>query len=85
MLFAPSNNLNWNTMFTDACGKTHYEFWEGIKLSGKSFHSVLLYNLCLEYGDAQVRDACIHLGLLPYAEDLSAIRDECQRQEDSYV
>jgi hypothetical protein len=72
-------------MWTDATGKVHFEFWEGIRLSGKTFYSVLLYNLCLEYGDAQVRDVCIHLELLPYAEHLSVIRAECKRVEESYV
>lgn len=72
-------------MWTDACGETRYEFWEGIKLSGRTFTSRPLFNLCLEYGDAQVREACLHLGCFPYAEDLASIKQECQRQEDSYV
>jgi len=72
-------------MWTDACGNTHYEFWEGIKLGGKTFTSLPLFNLCQEYGDAQVRDACIHLGCRPYAEDLAAIKEECERQESLYV
>lgn len=72
-------------MWTDACGEIHYEFWGGIKFNGKTFQSLPLFNLCLEYGDAQVIDACHHLGCLPYAADLAAIKAECQRQEDSYV
>ena len=72
-------------MWTDACGNDHYEFWEGIKINGKTYQSRPLYALCAEFGDAQVLDACMHLGCLPYVEDLSAIRAECQRQENSYV
>jgi len=72
-------------MWTDAIGETHYEFWEGIKLNGKTHKSLPLYGLCQEFGNAQVLDACFSLGCLPYAEDLSAIRAECKRQEDSYV
>lgn len=72
-------------MWTDACGETHFEFWEGIKMNGKTHKSVALYNVCREYGDAQVLDACLHLGCLPYAQDLKAIKDECERQENSYV
>lgn len=72
-------------MWTDATGEIHFEFWEGIKLNGKTYQSRPLFNLCNEFGDAQVLDACIHLGCLPYVEDLAAIREECQRQEDSYV
>ena len=72
-------------MWTDACGETHFEFWEGLAFSGKRFSSLALFELCREFGDAQVKDACIHLGCLPYTADLKAIKDECQRQEDSYV
>jgi hypothetical protein len=72
-------------MWTDACGETHFEFWEGIKFAGRTFKSVPLYHLCQEFGDAQVRDACGFLGLMPYVSDLDAIKEECQRQEDSYV
>ena len=72
-------------MWTDALGRDHWEFWEGIKLNGKTYQSRPLFNLCNEFGDAQVLDACIHLGCSPYVEDLAAIREECQRQEDSYV
>jgi hypothetical protein len=72
-------------MLTDACGNDHYEFWTGITINGKTYQSRPLHALCQEFGDAQVLDACMHLGCLPYVEDLSAIRAECQRQEDSYV
>jgi hypothetical protein len=72
-------------MWTDACGNDHYEFWEGIKVNGKTYQSRPLYALCAEFGDAQVKDVCAHLGLMPYVQDLSAIRTECQRQENSYV
>jgi len=72
-------------MWTDACGETHFEFWEGISLAGRVFKSVPLFNLCQEFGTAQVRDACLSLDLLPYSEDLAEIRNECQRQENSYV
>ena len=72
-------------MWTDACGETHFEFWEGIKFAGRTFQSVPLFNLCQEYGTAQVKDACIHLGVMPYAADLAAIKEECERQENSYV
>lgn len=72
-------------MWTDACGETHYEFWEGIKMDGKIFSSRPLYEVCQEYGDGQVRGACLHLGCYPYAADLAAIKAECQRQEEAYV
>jgi len=32
-----------------------------------------------------VRDACIHLGCMPYIQDLRAIADECERVERSFV
>jgi hypothetical protein len=72
-------------MFTDACGNDHYEFWTGITLNGKNYQSGPLYALCQEFGDAQVLDACMKLGCPPYVQDLAAIRQECKRQEDSYV
>lgn len=72
-------------MWTDALGETHFEIWNGIQLEGRNFKSVPLYNVCLEFGDAQVKQACIDLGCRPYVQDLQAIREECQRQEDSYV
>jgi len=63
-------------MWTDACGETHFEFWEGIKFNGKTHKSVPL---------GQVLGACIHLGCPPYIADLKAIKEECERQESSYV
>ena len=72
-------------MWTDALGNNHWEFWEGIKRNGKTYQSRPLFNLCNEFGDAQVLDACIHLGCRPCVEDLATVRAECQRQEDSYV
>jgi len=72
-------------MWTDACGNDHYEFWEGIRINGRTFQSRPLYSLCQEFGNARVLDACMHLGCMPHAQDLSVIRAECQRQEDSYV
>jgi len=72
-------------MFTDALGNDHYEFWEGVKINGKTHQSRPLYALCMEFGTSRVQDACMHLGCLPYVQDLSAIRAECQRQENSYV
>ena len=72
-------------MWVDACGETHFEFWDGVRLNGRTFKSIPLYSLCQEFGTAQVKDACAHLGCYPYAADLSAVRKECQRQEDSYV
>jgi hypothetical protein len=72
-------------MWTDALGETHFEIWNGIQLDGRCFKSVPLYNVCSEFGDAQVKQACIDLGCRPYVQDLGAIREECQRQEDSYV
>lgn len=58
-------------MFKD--GETHYEFWEGVRISGRTFATRPLFNLCREYGTAQVQAACIHLGCFPYTEDLAAI------------
>jgi hypothetical protein len=72
-------------MWTDATGEVHFEFWDGIKLNGKTFQSLPLFNLCREFGNAQVLKACTDLGCYPYAADLKAIKDECQRQENSYV
>jgi len=72
-------------MWTDACGKTHFEFWEGIKFAGRTFQSEPLFHLCQEFGDAQVLEACRSLWCFPYQECLSDIKAECQRQEDSYV
>ena len=72
-------------MWTDACGETHFEFWNGIKLDGRTFKSVPLFKVCLEFGDAQVKQACIDLGCYPYVEDLTAIRQECLRTEHLYV
>jgi len=72
-------------MYTDALGNTHFEFWEGIKLNGRTFQSLPLFKLCQEFGDAQVTDACHHLGCFPHVADLSAIREECERREAMYV
>lgn len=72
-------------MWDDTRGKSHFEFWEGLAFSGKRFSSLALFELCREFGEAQVKDACNHLGCLPYIDDLKAIKNECQRQEDSYV
>ena len=72
-------------MWTDACGETHFEFWNGIQLDGRTFKSVPLYNLCLEFGNAQVRQACIDLGCRPHIQDLQSIREECIRTENLYV
>lgn len=72
-------------MYEDALGNIHFEFWEGIKLAGRTFQSRPLYNLCMEFGDAEVKDACIHLGCLPFVEDLQAIKEECERIEKRFV
>lgn len=72
-------------MWIDATGEIHFDFWEGIRLNGKTFKSVPLYALCQEFGSAQVIDACHHLGCYPYTNDLATIRQECKRQEESYV
>ena len=72
-------------MWTDACGETHFDIWNGIQLDGRTFKSVPLYNLCLEFGNAQVRQACIDLGCHPRVEDLATIRQECLRTEHLYV
>lgn len=72
-------------MTIDANGEARYDFWEGIRMNGRLFKSDQLFRVCEEFGDAQVIEACHHLGCFPYAEDLAAIKAECQRQEDSYV
>jgi hypothetical protein len=72
-------------MWTDACGNDHYEFWTGIKRNGKTYQSRLLYEVCNEFGDPAVIDACNALDLNPNDENLAPIYKECQRQEDSYV
>lgn len=71
-------------MFTDALGNLHFEFWEGIKFNGRTFQSRPLYELCQEFGDANVLEACHTLGCLPYIQDLSAIREECIRMEPNH-
>jgi len=72
-------------MFKDALGNTHFEFWQGIKINGRTFQSEDLYKLSKEFGDAEILDACMRLGCLPYAADLQAITEECERIENSYV
>jgi hypothetical protein len=72
-------------MWTDGCGNDHYEFWTGITLNGKNYQSRPLFALCQEFGDAQVLDACMHLGCPPYVQDLAVIRQECKKVEASYV
>jgi hypothetical protein len=72
-------------MWTDALGETHFEFWNGITLEGRTFKSVPLYNVCSEFGDAQVKQACIDLGRRPYVQDLQTIREECLKTEHRYV
>jgi hypothetical protein len=72
-------------MWTDACGNDHYEFWTGIKRNGKTYQSRLLYEVCNEFGDAFVADACNVLDLNPNDEHLATIRKECKRVEESYV
>lgn len=72
-------------MWTNACGETHFEFWEGLAFSGKRFSSLALFELCREFGDAQVLEACRVLWCIPIPEALADIKAECQRQENSYV
>jgi len=72
-------------MWTDALVETHFEFWNGITLEGRNFKSVPLYNVCSEFGDAQVKQACIDLGCRPYVQDLQTIREECLKTEHRYV
>jgi hypothetical protein len=72
-------------MFKDALGNIQFELWQGIKINGRTFQSLPLFNLCREFGDAQVLDACTHLGCFPCIADLSSIRHECERVEARYV
>jgi hypothetical protein len=72
-------------MFKDALGNIHYDFWQGIKINGKTFDSLPLFNLCQEFGDAQVVEACMNIGCLPYVPDMQAIKEECKRIENLYV
>jgi hypothetical protein len=72
-------------MFTDATGEVHFEIWEGIRLDGRTFQSLPLFELCREYGELTVSHACRNLGCFPHAQDLSAIKTECRRIEESYV
>jgi hypothetical protein len=71
-------------MFIDALGKCHFEFWTGLKMAGRTFQSVPLFQVCQEFGDAQVQDACMSLDVLPYDCELAGIKAECQRVEDAY-
>lgn len=72
-------------MFIDATGSVHFEFWEGIKLNGKRFQSVPLFEMCRTYGDLTVTEACRNLGCYPYAADLATIKEECERIESNYI
>jgi hypothetical protein len=72
-------------MFKDALGNTHWEIWQGIKLNGRTFQSEPLYELSRRFGDAEILDACMRLGCLPYAADLQTIAEECERIENSFV
>ena len=72
-------------MWIDDNGDVHFDIWNGVQLDGRTIKSLPLYNLCLEFGNAQVRQACIDLGCFPYVEDLTAIRQECLRTEHLYV
>ena len=72
-------------MYNEQLDTTHFDMWQGIKFNGRTFQSPSLFNLCREFGDAQVIDACTHLGCFPYIADLSSIRKECERVEAGYV
>lgn len=72
-------------MFIDSHGEVQFEFWEGIKLDGRTFKSLPLWQVCREYGDLTTVDACRNLGCFPYAQDLASIKTECERIENSYV
>ena len=72
-------------MYKDALGNTHFEIWQGIKLNGRTFQSEALYELSKKYNDAEILDACIRLGCLPYGADLQTIEEECERIENSFV
>ena len=72
-------------MYKDALGNTQFEIWQGIKINGRTFQSEPLYELSQRFGDAEILDACMRLGCMPYRADLQTIKEECERIENSYV
>jgi hypothetical protein len=60
-------------MWIDACGEIHFEFWQGLKLNGKTYKSLPLYNLCFEYGDSEVLEVCQAQNINPEEYNLSEI------------
>jgi hypothetical protein len=71
-------------MYTDALGNLHFEIWEGIKFNGRTFQSYPLYKLSQKFPEANIVEACHHLGCLPHVQDLSAIQEECERMEPKH-
>ena len=59
--------------------------WEGFKINGKIFRSKEVAELCRDFGEAHVFEACIQLDIVPDSEGLSIIRCACQEWEDKLL
>jgi hypothetical protein len=60
--------------------------WDGLRLAGRVFNSPELFSMmrrqCLSYGC--VRNACLELDVLPYAEEVAEIEGHILRREAAY-
>ena len=61
--------------------------WSGLRLAGRVFDSPELFSMmrrqCLS--DGCVRNACLDLDVLPYAEEVAEIEAHILRAEAAYV
>lgn len=71
-------------MWIDAIGDVHFEFWEGIKLNGKTYQSIPLYNLCVEYGEIEVIAAIKDIDLTPEEYNLTKIHNHLKTSTFNY-
>ena len=60
--------------------------WDGIRIAGRRFDSPELFAMmrrqCLS--DSCVRNACLELDVLPFAEEVAAIEEHIVRREAAY-
>ena len=59
--------------------------WDGFRINGKTFRSVETANLCRDFGQAQLFEACTELELIPSQENIKQLRDKCQEWEDKLL
>jgi hypothetical protein len=71
-------------MWIDAVGEVHFEFWNGLKMHGKTYKSLQLFNLCLEYGDAEVMEVCHIQDIRPEEYNLSEIQNHLKQNQFDY-